>query len=242
MADPVMRIKLANSLTDILSVCKIDRVLSSPSRDESTGVAKPPRSFDVKECRINDFDPIEREEIFALFETNMKEEYVKNWGWNPTKERNEHFHPMNRFICLYERPIESVGKKDEGEARTPSASTETVFQTGDTNKKRPIAGYAIFRFEWDDDEEPEYPVLYCYELQVSEQAQGNGIGRWLMSTIVKISEKLHMWKVLLTCFTSNTKALQFYKNIGFDTDANSPLAMGDSSCQYEILSDKPHLR
>ncbi len=29
-------------------------------------------------------------------------------------------------------------------------------------------------------------------------------------------------KVMLTCYTSNTRALAFYRRQGFETDANSP--------------------
>ena len=29
-----------------------------------------------------------------------------------------------------------------------------------------VAAFTMFRFEWDDEDEPEYPVLFLYEFQV----------------------------------------------------------------------------
>lgn len=34
----------------------------------------------------------------------------------------------------------------------------------------------MYRIEWDDEDEPEEPVLYCYELQVCPEYQGKGLG------------------------------------------------------------------
>ena len=266
--DPVARIRLANSLTDILSVCKINDVLTISGKGEIGDATTSSRSFDIRSCRTDDLAPAEREEIFAMFESSLKEQYAQNWGWNPTEKRKELFHPMSRFLCLYERDVDTnIEGNGSSEAidhpnsaaitKVTESTVETVFQTAastatpltataETKKnlkmRRPCIGYTTFRFEWDDEDEPEYPVLYCYELQVSHEMQGLGIGRNLMSILTKISDKLHMWKVLLTCFVSNKKALQFYKSIGFDSDINSPIAMGDTTCSYEILSNKPYLR
>lgn len=64
----------------------------------------------------------------------------------------------------------------------------------------------------------------------------------LMQALLKISSHFKMWKTMLTCFKLNTSALDFYKSIGFDIDANSPSVHGyDDEC-YEILSDKPKLK
>jgi len=39
-----------------------------------------------------------------------------------------------------------------------------------------IAAFCIFRFEFDDLEMPEFPVLYCYELHVQSAHMGKKIG------------------------------------------------------------------
>jgi ribosomal protein S18 acetylase RimI-like enzyme len=43
-----------------------------------------------------------------------------------------------------------------------------------------IVAFAAFRFTWDDEEEPEWPVLYCYELHVSAKCRGLGLGAHLV--------------------------------------------------------------
>ncbi len=42
---------------------------------------------------------------------------------------------------------------------------------------------------------------------------------------------------MLTCFKSNIDALGFYKKIGFDIDETSPSKFGDSTVDYEIMSN-----
>ena len=279
-SDPEMIIRLANSLKDLLSVCKVDTILSCPAstrhqgpRNEGEGPARTPppppqaRQFDIRGCGANDLNFVEREELFSMFEVSMKEQYLKNWGWNPMEKRNELFHPMSRFLCLYEREEEAEAEAEaEAEVSTIPADADiavekekenidvaggsTVFQSTaaiaasgsnstSTNRRRKCVAYTMFRFEWDDEDEPEYPVCYCYELQVSPSVQGCGIGKHLMKSLVKISNKLHLWKVLLTCFVSNESAMNFYKSadVGFGVDVNSP-----HKADYEILSDKPTLR
>ena len=100
-----------------------------------------------------------------------------------------------------------------------------------------LVAFSMFKFSWDDEEEPEFPVLFCYELQVSALFQGCRIGRRLMEIEKEISNKRNMWKVMLTCFKINSRALEFYKKIGFDVDVNSPSHHG-AEADYEILSDK----
>jgi len=99
----------------------------------------------------------------------------------------------------------------------------------------------MFRFTWDDEDEPEFPVLFCYELQVDEKYRGSGIGARLMDIEKKIAASRNMWKVMLTCFKVNRRALHFYEKIGFGVDVNSPSSHGHDT-DYEILSDKPNRR
>lgn len=100
-----------------------------------------------------------------------------------------------------------------------------------------IAGYITFRFEYDDEEEPEYNVTYCYELQISKFYQNQGIGKSLMNILRTISSNFKMWKIMLTCFKANTNAISFYENIGYKIDSNSPSKFGMNEC-YEIYSLK----
>jgi hypothetical protein len=88
-----------------------------------------------------------KEEIYKVTETNMKAIYIESgWGWNPIEKRNEFFHPLSRMYMLIDE-----------------ASNQ-------------IAGFGIFRFEYDDEEEPEFIVLYIYELQIREAYRRMGYG------------------------------------------------------------------
>jgi ribosomal protein S18 acetylase RimI-like enzyme len=92
----------------------------------------------------------------------------------------------------------------------------------------------------DDEDEPEYPVLYCYELQISHSYQGKGIGKHIMELLNQFQKSCQMKKVMLTCFKINSSAMNFYLKNGFYIDEYSPSKFGDIHCHYEILSnDKP---
>jgi len=236
MADPVMQIRFANSIKDISAVCKLNTLLCS-TKKQALDADSNPDTFDVRYVTTNELDMADRERIFAIFEANMKDHYMATWGWNPVEKRNEIFHPMSRFLLVHPHEDQPGVQAVDGAAESVCG----VFPAPAVQRRIPILGYTVFRFEWDDEEEPEYPVLYCYELQVSTAVQGHGIGRQLMSLLVQIADKLKLWKVLLTCFTVNIAALKFYRDIGFDSDVNSPIAQGFAA-DYEILSNRPNLR
>jgi ribosomal protein S18 acetylase RimI-like enzyme len=152
--------------------------------------------------------------IMALVEENMKSFYERSsWGWNEAEMHKETLHSLNRVLLL-----------------SSSGSINDI----ETN----LVGFAIFRFDWDDEDEPEYPVLYLYQLQVLTNFQKMGFGQAIMEMIMQISEKTLMRKVLLTCFKINVAAMQFYKKIGFRIDSNSPSQCGYEGECYEILSNK----
>jgi GNAT superfamily N-acetyltransferase len=179
------------------------------------------------ECKGSNFlTDIEQNSIFMILEENMKTWYEKTWGWKETEKKKEIFQSDSRFLCLYEVP-ESM-----------NAPNNTVSLGEDVANKRLVA-FAMFRFEWDDEDEPEHPVLFCYEVQIRQDHQGLKIGRFLMDQLLKISNHWKMWKVLLTCFKINKPAMDFYFKIGFGIDANSPSSCGYDEEVYEILSNRP---
>ena len=79
-------------------------------------------------------------------------------------------------------------------------------------------GYALFRFDLEDDE----AVLYLYQLQVSPAHQGHGLGRNLMVLIEDVAVRAGIPKVLLTVQTCNPGALRFYLRLGYCIDWTSP--------------------
>lgn len=109
------------------------------------------------------------------------------------------------------------------------------------DKSDDLVAFCLFRFEYDDEDEPEHPVLYCYELQVKHSHRGQKIGAQLMSIIAQIAAHYKMWKTMLTVFKANVAAINFYTKLGFGIDANSPSSFGHHEECYEIFSDKPKL-
>jgi GNAT superfamily N-acetyltransferase len=222
VADPVMVMRLANSIKNLMGVCKLDEEYTS----EKTG-----DKFELESKMTGELSYEEKEEIYKLFEVNMREYYEKTWGLKREEKMNELFHPMSRIFCMYSKDdttSETTADSDAGAAAASSGNAKV-------GSRRTLAAYTIFRFEWDDEEEPEYPVLYCYELQTQPTYQGRGLGKRLMEVLSNTCSKLKLNKVMLTCFNINESALAFYKAIGFKVDDNSPSKCGFPS-DYEILS------
>lgn len=59
-----------------------------------------------------------------------------------------------------------------------------------------LLAFSMFKFTWDDEDEPEFPVLFCYELQVEERYRGCGLGARLMDIEKQIANMRNMWKVM----------------------------------------------
>lgn len=179
------------------------------------------------ECKGSKFlTDVEKNSIFRILEENMKTWYEKTWGWKETEKKKEIFNPNSRFLCLYES-LESDNAQND------------VSSSSGNIANRSLIAFAMFRFEWDDEDEPEHPVLFCYEVQIRQDHQGLKIGRFLMDQLLKISNHWKMWKVLLTCFKINKPAMDFYFKLGFGIDANSPSSCGYDEEVYEILSNRP---
>ena len=190
-----------------------------PSTFDSEG-----RLFHLTYCTAAMLTPRLTLRMFQIFETNMKEHYEAiTWGWNRNEKMKELFHPASRFIIASKNSIEDP-------------NLQLAIDPSD------VVAFTIYRFDWDDDDEPEHPVLYCYELHVDATSQKLGLGRLLMSLLVAAADKLKMWKVMLTCFKRNEVAMNFYRQCGFLVDSNSPSSCGHSKEDYEILSNKPLLK
>ncbi|KAB5584902.1 acyl-CoA N-acyltransferase [Coniochaeta sp. 2T2.1] len=65
-------------------------------------------------------------------------------------------------------------------------------------------------------------VVYCYEIHLKPNLQGAGLGRMLMGYLFTVALNTGLHKVMLTCFVSNNRALNWYRQLGFQTDAISP--------------------
>ncbi|KAL5611583.1 hypothetical protein BROUX41_000832 [Berkeleyomyces rouxiae] len=71
--------------------------------------------------------------------------------------------------------------------------------------------------------EDGYSVMYCYEIHLVQALRGSGLGAQLISLLKDVARGIAgVEKVMLTCFTSNHKAREFYSGVGFMVDDFSP--------------------
>ena len=123
--------------------------------------------------------------IYKIFEDNMKKLYEANWGWKEIEKKRELFNPDSRFICVYK----ALKSEDSDISDTSGLKVNPM----DCD----LIAFVMFRFEWDDEDEPEHPVLFCYEIQVNSAHHKQQIGRHVsilssVSTIYLISCHLQL--------------------------------------------------
>ena len=107
-----------------------------------------PQSFKLQYFFTRDqIEKKHRSQLMSLLETNMKGYYDQTWGWDLAEKTNEIFSADSKFLIL--RSAESQS----------------------------IAAWVMFKFDWDDLDEPEHPVLFCYEIQVDAAFRGLGLGK-----------------------------------------------------------------
>ncbi|ROW13484.1 hypothetical protein VPNG_04349 [Cytospora leucostoma] len=88
------------------------------------------------------------------------------------------------------------------------------------------------------------PVVYCYEIHLKAELRGTGLAKLLMRLLETVAAGIEVTeKVMLTVFTSNERAVGFYRRCGFGRDEISPqqrrLRGGKVKMpDYEILSKK----
>ncbi|KAL1858781.1 N alpha-acetyl-transferase [Diaporthe australafricana] len=88
------------------------------------------------------------------------------------------------------------------------------------------------------------PVVYCYEIHLEPELRGTGLAKLLMDMLETVAYNIDVVdKVMLTVFTCNKRALDFYHKCGFARDEISPqpraLRGGKVKLpEYEILSKR----
>lgn len=171
-------------------------------------------SFNLKVARSSDLTESEKDTIWDTLSANMCDLYrTSSLGWNPPSKKRELFHRLARFILV---------------------------RQGEDDVSDPIAAFATFRFERED----ECNVIYCYEIQITGMFRRCGLGKQLMQYVWDIGKCRKLEKVMLTVLKTNEPAVKFYKHIGFSIDPTSPGYSSPSGewedeeeeCDYEIMS------
>ena len=116
-------------------------------------------------------------------------------GWSPTRKRREMRLPDLRYILL--------NKKSQEE------------QQGEASK---VGGFLSFMLTYEDG----YEVVYCYEIHLSAELHGIGLGKSLMGLMEEVGKKARVEKSMLTVFRANKAAMNFYRGLGYEEDEYSP--------------------
>ena len=165
--DEEMLLSMAKECNDYAKECSLPTTFSNATNDAT---------FSVVYKRARDLTEADKSIIMSILESNMKTHYEKTWGWKPLEKSKELFHPDSTFICLYPT-VAVVSTNDASASVTVGVDASSVTSSSSSGKTTTeLVGYSMFRFEWDDEEEPEHPVLYCYELQLAAELHGQRIG------------------------------------------------------------------
>ena len=87
-----------------------------------------------------------------------------------------------------------------------------------TAKNLSVQGFISFMVTYEDGRE----VLYVYEIHLTPQLRGKGLGRKLMEVAEEFGRNIGLEKVMLTVFRSNTAAVGMYAKLGYSVDKYSP--------------------
>ena len=164
--DEEMLLSLAKECNDYAKECNLPTTLSNSSLSSV---------FSVVYKRSRDLTEADKSSMMSILENNMKTHYEKTWGWKPVEKSKELFHPDSIFICLY--PTSVAVSTNDGSVTVNTDVSSTAASSSSSGKSTSgLVAYSMCRFEWDDEEEPEHPVLYCYELQLAAELHGQRIG------------------------------------------------------------------
>ncbi|KAL4910929.1 acyl-CoA N-acyltransferase [Aspergillus multicolor] len=150
---------------------------------------------------------------FKLIELTSSAAYKSSsMGWSPVEKRKEMKLPDMKYMILRQRAPaveEDKGSVSEG---NEDPERERPSPTGE------FAGFLEFMVTYEDG----YEVLYCYEIHLTPEAQGQGLGEALLERFERIGQRIGLEKAMLTVFKSNSRAIKFYTRAGFEEDENSP--------------------
>ena len=174
--------------------------LSSTDLHHLLSQSIPPSHSQLEFFHANELSHQYREEIFDLFEKNMKRIYEQSHdGYRPDDKRKELFDDQARYLLL--------------------RSTDALL------------AFTHFRFDMDHGSR----VIYLYELQVNENCQGQGLGKWIISQLKYLGRETQMTKIVLTVDQQNDKAIDFYmRKCHFQHDITHPSDV--EGVDYLILS------
>ncbi|CAK7269610.1 N alpha-acetyl-transferase [Sporothrix epigloea] len=168
------------------------------------------RRYCIRLARPEELGERAIEACFRLVEETSRADYEQStMRWRPKQKRQEMRSPELRYIVVQEEAV---------------VATEVLSDhTGEPAPDPAAVNIPAFTSLMPVYEEGE-PVVYCYEIHLAPDLRGSGLGSLLLGFQSIVAHNLGppISKVMLTCFLSNSQALQFYKNQGFVTDELAP--------------------
>jgi N-alpha-acetyltransferase 40 len=148
--------------------------------------------------------------------TNSTHYQSSEMGWSRAKKLKEMRHPAMKYSLLLPSALASPSHTEEG-----------------------VQGFLSFMVT----EEDGYDVIYCYELHLQPERQGQGLGKRMMEVMEIMGARVGVEKAMLTVFRSNEKAVRAYQKWGYGVDEFSPEGrrLRDGTVKessYVILSKK----
>jgi len=156
--------------------------------------------------------------------------------WNQTVKRvneldeDEKKAVVDLLICnmktLYEKSNWGWNEKNIREEMFEEAAWYLIVK----NEEGKICGFSHFRFDMDCDAE----VLYVYEIQIEQECQRKGLGKFMMQVMEMLMMKADLRKIMLTNLICNESATIFFKNtMKFEIDESNPAKQAAWNKKYK---------
>jgi ribosomal protein S18 acetylase RimI-like enzyme len=167
----------------------------------STEATETSKDYRIDLKTSGDLTNAELNSCFQLIESTSRPDYESSpsWGWYPKRKRREMKEDEMRYLLV------------RSASRTQGSRIAA---------DQPVLGFLSFMLTHDST--PNVPVLYVYEIHLSQALRRLGLGAHLMDLAESIAENVAMQKVMLTCFLSNKAAHSFYRKRGYVADSCSP--------------------
>lgn len=114
-----------------------------------------------------------------------------------------------RYLILRRDPTDAVVAEGESQSKDRQSSSQ---------KRGEVLGFLSFMVTYEDGKE----VIYCYEIHLSPDVQGRGLGKILINRYEEIGRRIGLEKAMLSVFKSNLRALNMYVTSGYEVDEFSP--------------------
>ncbi|KAL3465512.1 acyl-CoA N-acyltransferase [Aspergillus heterothallicus] len=171
--------------------------------ESKKGKATPTDTYTLDIYTASTIPAADLDTCFSLIELTSSAAYkVSSMGWSATEKRKEMKLPDMKYLIL--RRVNSNSNNDDHDDGSNTAGE--------------FAGFLEFMVTYEDG----FEVVYCYEIHLTPETQGQGLGEELMMRFERVGARVGLEKAMLTVFKSNNRAITFYERVGYTEDESSP--------------------